>query len=254
MKKFYTPGRNTFFADSIEMLVATRNCGYWSGNRNGRIKHAFIYTETGAIVYQFIDRSLPPIEAKAGEVVFLPKATAYTSQYLENGTRVKIVQFDLLFGTLPDFLSAPTRIEVMRAGEMIDGFFSEARPHPLLCLSRLCELIYRIGRENEIHPVKFKKLKVALDDIHTNLTQNRKISYYAELCDMSEPGFRRLFREYTGESPVDYRNSLRLEQARLLMENGECNVSEAAEAVGFSNLSFFIRLYKKKYGHTPKNG
>ena len=27
---------------------------------------------------------------------------------------------------------------------------------------------------------------------------------------------------------------------------------EAAESVGFTNRSFFIRLYKRKYGHTPK--
>ena len=55
-----------------------------------------------------------------------------------------------------------------------------------------------------------------------------------------------------GLSPVEYRNNLRLQSAKLKLESGEYNVSETAEACGFSNLSFFIRLYKKTYGCTPK--
>ena len=53
-------------------------------------------------------------------------------------------------------------------------------------------------------------------------------------------------------SPIAYRNDVRLNHARLNLQSGEYNVSEAAEASGFSNLSFFIRLYKAKYGYTPK--
>ena len=85
-----------------------------------------------------------------------------------------------------------------------------------------------------------------------NWHENRTVSYYAELCNMSEMNFRRLFREYTGMSPIEYRNDIRLTNARNKLQSGEYNVSEAAEICGFSNLSFFIRLYKKKYGYTPK--
>ena len=43
-----------------------------------------------------------------------------------------------------------------------------------------------------------------------------------------------------------------LNSARSKLQSGEYNVSEAASLCGFTNLSFFIRLYKKKFGHTPK--
>jgi len=69
---------------------------------------------------------------------------------------------------------------------------------------------------------------------------------------MSEVNFRRLFREYRNQSPIEYRNELRLQNAQIKLQSGEYNVSETAQLCGFSNLSFFIRLYKKKYGHTPK--
>ena len=93
-----------------------------------------------------------------------------------------------------------------------------------------------------------------MTEIVGNWNENRKVSYYAELCDMSETNFRRLFGEYMGMSPIDYRNDIRLINAKAMLQSGEYNVSEAAFESGFSNLSFFIRLYKKKYGHTPKQG
>ena len=254
MKRYYQSDRNTFFTGGIDVMEALRSRGYTAQQKNGRLKNAFIYTESGCMQYRFHDPKRPDITAAAGELVFLPKGTVHESVYMENGTKIKMVQFYILFGDLPTCLAEPCRVTVHRADDLINAFFAEACPHPLLCLSRLYEMIYRIDREHDHEPAKFIKLKAVLDDIHTDLTVNRRVSDYAELCDMSEPGFRRLFREYVGESPVDYRNSLRLERARILLESGECNVSEAAEAVGFSNLSFFIRLYKRKYGHTPKNG
>ena len=69
---------------------------------------------------------------------------------------------------------------------------------------------------------------------------------------MSEVNFRRMFKEYTGRSPIEYRNDIRLSRARAMLLSREFNVAETAEICGFSNLSFFIRLYKKRFGHTPK--
>ena len=94
--------------------------------------------------------------------------------------------------------------------------------------------------------------KRALEEIAVRWYENTSVGAYADMCGMSEVNFRRLFREYTGTSPIDYRNSTRLTYARARLQSGEYNVSEVAELCGFSNLSFFIRLYKKKYGYTPK--
>ena len=103
-----------------------------------------------------------------------------------------------------------------------------------------------------IGPGPGKKLQAALSEIAEYWYKNESVAYYAELCNMSEVNFRRLFKEYTGLSPIDYRNDVRLSKARSKLQSGEYNVSEVAEICGFSNLSFFIRVYKKKYGYTPK--
>jgi AraC-like DNA-binding protein len=47
---------------------------------------------------------------------------------------------------------------------------------------------------------------------------------------------------------------LRLTQAaRLLTERGSATISEIAYSVGYSNVSYFNRLFKEEYGCTPKD-
>jgi AraC-like DNA-binding protein len=50
-----------------------------------------------------------------------------------------------------------------------------------------------------------------------------------------------------------YLNKLRLtEAARLLAEKPEANVAEIAFSVGYNNVSYFNKLFKNEYGHSPK--
>ena len=64
--------------------------------------------------------------------------------------------------------------------------------------------------------------------------------------------FMRFFKKYMGMSCVQYIKNVRLERAADQFENGETNTLEVALACGFSNLSYFHREFKKKYGMTPK--
>lgn len=124
--------------------------------------------------------------------------------------------------------------------------------HPFYYVSCLYNLLWQIDESYSVIPAKYKKLRAALSEIAEYWYKNETVAYYAELCSMSEVNFRRLFKEYTGLSPIDYRNDIRLSNAKSKLKSGEYNVSEVAELCGFSNLSFFIRLYKEKYGYTPK--
>lgn len=256
MRYEYNLQQPGFTVENIDILNVSRGKNYSHSYRNGRIKHGFIYLIKGKMRYAFLDPSQEVVELYEGELLFIPQGSAYTGTYLEPDTEIKIVQFDLASGTLPSYLSKVKKIEIPNAGELIEAFFKPLKRntvnHPFYYLSCLYALLWQMDALYSKIPGKYKKLQGALTELSERYEKNERISYYAALCDMSEVSFRRLFREYTGKSPIEYRNDVRLQNARMLLQSGEYNVSEAAETCGFSNLSFFIRLYKKKFGYTPK--
>jgi len=256
MKFQYNFQEPDFRIGSIDLQNVARPKNYKHTCRNGRGKHGFIYIVRGKMKDVFQSDNIEDIYANMGELIFIPKNTVYTGIYLEDYTETKIIQFDLVNGSLPDYLSAPVKIDLPFAGELIEAFFKPLKHHtpnhPFYHLSCMYQLLWQIDESESKIPAKYKKLQTALSEITEYSNKNEPVSYYAELCNMSEVNFRRLFKEYTGLSPIDYRNDLRLAAAKSKLQSGEYNVSEVAVLCGFSNLSFFIRLYKNKYGYTPK--
>lgn len=79
--------------------------------------------------------------------------------------------------------------------------------------------------------------KLSLDKIASALYQSKYT-----LCHV--------FRQYTGESIVTHIHRIRIGVAVQLLAQGH-SVSEVAEAVGFENLSFFTKTFKRYLGKTP---
>lgn len=87
----------------------------------------------------------------------------------------------------------------------------------------------------------------ALRHLKLHYRENEPVSVYADACRLSESHFRRKFLEYTGMTPVEYRDSLRFEEAKRLYAGGMSMV-QIAEQVGFCDASYLRRLYRKRTG------
>ncbi len=252
----YSLNIDGFSIEKINIFSVSREKNYKHSFMDGRPCHAFIYTESGSILDEFAHPRVEKIVAGSGTLVFIPKGTRYSATYLDDETKLKTVQFEINTGALPPYLCTPQKIELTNARAVINSFFNAIENakanHTFHYISLLYDLFWQIDTQYNGLPKKFMRLAAALEDISVSPEKNEKISYYANMCFMSEVNFRRLFREYTGKSPIEYRNELRLKKAKSMLQSGEYNVSESAEATGFTNLSFFIRLYKEFFGHTPK--
>lgn len=121
---------------------------------------------------------------------------------------------------------------------------------------RLIALLLPYCSEESLRPQLYSehtaKLKVVLEYIEQHYMEELSIFELAELCYFSEYHFMRFFKKYIGTSCLDYIKNLRLEKAAELFEQGETSTLEVSLAVGFHNLSYFHREFKKKYGMTPK--
>jgi transcriptional regulator GlxA family with amidase domain len=78
-----------------------------------------------------------------------------------------------------------------------------------------------------------------------------RIEDIARSVHMSSSHLRHLFRSEVGLSPSRYVKLLRLEKAKYLIGNSFLEVKEIAGAVGFGDVSHFVRDYKSVYGERP---
>ena len=106
----------------------------------------------------------------------------------------------------------------------------------LIFKNRNLENINKIIQYIESH----YKEDIALDDLAGFLNFNR---YY----------FCRLFKEFTGMSPVKYINNYRVHQAISLMQNSDLTISEISSQVGFNNSNYFTKVFSEATNETPSS-
>lgn len=122
----------------------------------------------------------------------------------------------------------------------------------------LFQLFYLlITNRNEKVPTKselrsLEKLKFIIGYIEQHYAEPITISRMAELCYFSPSHFMKFFKNNMGTTFTQYLNDYRLTVARRLLNSSSLSILEIAEHSGFDNLSYFNRLFKKKYGVTPR--
>ena len=97
------------------------------------------------------------------------------------------------------------------------------------------------------------KLKSVLDYIEIHYAEPVSVSDLAKLCYFSDYYFMRFFKKHMSMTCVEYINNLRLEKSVELFEQGNKSILEVSFSVGFHNLSYFHRAFKKKYHMTPRS-
>ena len=75
----------------------------------------------------------------------------------------------------------------------------------------------------------------------------------ADKCKISEVYFRKLFKKLNGVSPQKYIINLKLEFAFHLLGSNLYSVSEVSQKSGFQDTKYFSRIFKKRYGYSPKD-
>ena len=97
-----------------------------------------------------------------------------------------------------------------------------------------------------------EKIKGILEYIREHFGEEITIRQAAELCFYSESHFMKYFKQYAGMPFIQYLNDYRLTRAGEYLKMTEENVTQIALKCGFENLSYFNRLFRRKFGVTPR--
>jgi len=77
------------------------------------------------------------------------------------------------------------------------------------------------------------------------------VTAMVRLSGLAERSFKRRFAQATGMSPLEYVHTLRLEEAKQMLEAGDAPIEAIAEEVGYEDAGFFSRLFRRHVQLTP---
>jgi len=87
--------------------------------------------------------------------------------------------------------------------------------------------------------------------IEQNLHEPPSLELLCRHFSISRTYLCRIFKEGTGASPVDFWIALKIREAKKLIREGEYNVTQIAEMLGYSGIHHFSRMFKQITGLSP---
>lgn len=149
--------------------------------------------------------------------------------------------------------------ELLDAAVRLVRLLNTPQDIPFLSSGIIREIIYRVLQSEQNGNLrhfaftgsKSQRIAQSIDRLNRTFDQSVRVDELAEEAQMSASSFYSHFKEVTGMSPVQYQKSLRLQEARRLLLDGEMNAAEAAFRVGYESPSHFSREYTRMFGLPP---
>ena len=142
--------------------------------------------------------------------------------------------------------------EIINEAQRGDEYSDIATLSTLMSLFIYLNRHHASGAEKAHQPDKKKIVMVrgALLYIQEHYKEKLTVGKIAEALHFSKSYLSHAFKEITHTSLISYINLLRCQNARAMMLDGS-SIAEAALECGFSELSYFTRVFKKTLGTLP---
>ncbi len=247
-----------------EILLVHRNTHVpdfrWTQYRDGRNADGLVFCIRGRALYEFGTETL---ELTAGQCLFLPVGCRYILRSAgEEAFQHYTVNFQLADARFPETAASghhvtdPGQASLFekRLEHLLSVWQGKGSGYAVLAKSILYELLYLyfsdVGRTAR-NGSDWQRLLPAIRALDQRYTEDIPIAELSRMCALSETHFRRLFVAVTGTSPADYRIKKRILRAKDLLASGLYSVGETARETGFSDPSYFSRVFRAHTGLSP---
>ncbi|WP_077611820.1 AraC family transcriptional regulator [Clostridium sp. Marseille-P2415] len=242
----------------------------------------FIYIKkgTGLVSVDFV-----PYEVHAGDIVIVCPGKLHTiEQWKQESMEYENIIFhlNLLGSRQPDicwenYLSPISRNQrnlpvLIRPGlpyyggiascldhiDQVRQLFPEA--YELLIKGKLFELFFLLWENQAAFPASapsrppkiLERTRQILKYMEQHYSESLSIKEMSVACGMSQSHFMKFFKQTMGMPFTAYLNDYRLTMASRLLLSSDDSILTIAGDTGFNNLSYFNRIFKEKFGMTPR--
>lgn len=139
--------------------------------------------------------------------------------------------------------------EIIHELQTKEHFYGEITTAKLFLIITL--LARRVSAQNDPNKEYSDKISFVIQMMNREYDKNYSLEEYAKICNMSKFHFIRVFEKIVGESPIEYRNNIRIEHAKELLLDTTHSISKIGESVGYTSSVYFCDAFKKKVGISP---
>lgn len=158
---------------------------------------------------------------------------------------IKVIKSKVLFDTLAELFE---EINAKRVGYEI--YVKSLIFKTIACLYREGVLsdAERIYNSNDVI-----KILPVLKHVNENYFENLTLDAASAMLSFDRSYFCRIFKSAVGATFTEYLNFVRISKAEKLLSGTDMSILEISEAVGFSSVSYFNRIFKKVRNCTPRH-
>lgn len=95
------------------------------------------------------------------------------------------------------------------------------------------------------------ELTRAIQYIHEHYTEKITLDDVCSAVNLSRSHFSKIFKEEVGMTLTEYIETVRMNQARMLLRTTTFTIGEISEMIGISDIFYFSKMYKRKYRVSP---
>jgi transcriptional regulator GlxA family with amidase domain len=106
----------------------------------------------------------------------------------------------------------------------------------------------RLARSRQVEDAAIARCQTWIAD---HYHEPSPVAAMVRLSGLAERSFKRRFQHATGMTPLEYVHTLRLEEAKQMLETGDSPVEAIANEVGYEDAGFFSRLFRRQVSLTP---
>ncbi len=210
---------------------------------------------------------------KEGEAAFIPSGCIHGGTPNDCVYQCVVFSFERLIGT--NAFMQEEYDTILGQGDYIPPKFNgsstvsslfhalekRSRGHEFVVSGAICQIVgglmsERGGCTNILHGSgdrkRINRIKKVLRLIRNDYSKPLTLKMLAEEAELNLQYLCKSFKRLTGKTPIDYLNYYRIECAAELLQMGEKNVTETAFACGFNDLSYFIKLFNRYKGVSPR--
>lgn len=141
-------------------------------------------------------------------------------------------------------------IRICSGGETGKNIYADLNLKELLIRLVQSQYMQQVSSEIPTHS-NHSQLHYLMNYIQENITEKILIDTLCKKAYLNRNTFFKLFKDQFGLTPLEYINHERIKMAKKLLAETDQSVKEISFQCGFTDVNYFVRLFRKKEGITP---